>query len=154
MDGTSVSGWHGIGQGGYMLLGVVIADSGSPFRQSVLLNVGARDGIVDGWAAMDGIGLVGVMVMLGVLAMFAVVAAHRHRKGLAGPRAHSVAEGREVELQTPVIPRHEDRGGATDQLVVADQAQSHPEAAAIVHPRLPGSDYPFGNKGMGWEKGV
>ena len=39
--------------------GVVMADSGSPFRQSVLLNVGARDGIVDGWAAMDGIGLVG-----------------------------------------------------------------------------------------------
>ena len=39
--------------------GVVMADSGSPFRQSVLLNVGARDGIMDGWAAMDGIGLVG-----------------------------------------------------------------------------------------------
>jgi rod shape-determining protein MreC len=39
--------------------GVVMADSGSPFRQSVLLNVGGRDGIVDGWAAMDGLGLVG-----------------------------------------------------------------------------------------------
>lgn len=39
--------------------GVVMADSGSPFRQSVLLNVGERDGIVDGWATMDGIGLVG-----------------------------------------------------------------------------------------------
>ncbi len=39
--------------------GVVLVDSGSPFRQSVLLNVGARDGIRDGWAAMDGIGLVG-----------------------------------------------------------------------------------------------
>ena len=41
------------------ITGVVLADSGSPFRQSVLLNVGARDGIRDGWAAMDGIGLVG-----------------------------------------------------------------------------------------------
>ncbi len=41
------------------ITGVVMADSGSPFRQSVLLNVGARDGLVDGWAAMDGIGLVG-----------------------------------------------------------------------------------------------
>lgn len=39
--------------------GVVLADSGSPFRQSVLINVGARDGIIDGWATMDGIGLVG-----------------------------------------------------------------------------------------------
>ncbi len=41
------------------ITGVVLADSGSPFRQSVLLNVGARDGIVEGWATMDGIGLVG-----------------------------------------------------------------------------------------------
>jgi len=39
--------------------GVVMADSGSPFRQSVLLNVGQSDGIMDGWAAMDGLGLVG-----------------------------------------------------------------------------------------------
>ena len=39
--------------------GTVLADSGSPYRQSVLINVGARDGILDGWAAMDGIGLVG-----------------------------------------------------------------------------------------------
>ena len=41
------------------ITGVVLADSGSPFRQSVLLNIGAHDGILDGWAAMDGIGLVG-----------------------------------------------------------------------------------------------
>lgn len=39
--------------------GVVLADSGSPFRQSVLLNIGARDGIRDGWAATDGLGLAG-----------------------------------------------------------------------------------------------
>ena len=39
--------------------GIVVADSGSPFRQSVLLNIGSRDGIKDGWAAMDGLGLVG-----------------------------------------------------------------------------------------------
>lgn len=45
--------------------GVVLADSGSPFRQSVLLNVGARDGIVDGWATMDGLGLVGRISGLG-----------------------------------------------------------------------------------------
>ncbi|MGR3434481.1 MAG: rod shape-determining protein MreC, partial [Shimia sp.] len=42
-----------------VVTGVVLADSGGPFRQSVLLNVGARDGIRDGWATMDGIGLVG-----------------------------------------------------------------------------------------------
>ena len=41
------------------ITGVVLADSGSPFRQSVLLNVGKRDGLIDGWATMDGIGLVG-----------------------------------------------------------------------------------------------
>lgn len=41
------------------ITGVVLADSGSPFRQSVLLNVGSNDGIIDGWPVMDGIGLVG-----------------------------------------------------------------------------------------------
>lgn len=45
--------------------GVVLADSGSPFRQSVLLNVGQRDGIIDGWATMDGIGLVGRIAGVG-----------------------------------------------------------------------------------------
>lgn len=39
--------------------GVVMVDSGTAFRQSALLNVGSRDGIVDGWATMDGLGLVG-----------------------------------------------------------------------------------------------
>ena len=39
--------------------GVVLTDSGSPFRRSVLLNIGAGDGVQDGWAAMDGLGLVG-----------------------------------------------------------------------------------------------
>ncbi|HGG06380.1 MAG TPA: rod shape-determining protein MreC [Aliiroseovarius sp.] len=39
--------------------GVVLTDSGSPFRQSVILNIGAQDGIRDGWATMDGLGLVG-----------------------------------------------------------------------------------------------
>ena len=39
--------------------GVVLADSGSPFRQSALINVGSHDGIIDGWAVMDALGLVG-----------------------------------------------------------------------------------------------
>ena len=47
------------------ITGVVLADSGSPFRQTVILNIGKRDGIVDGWAAMDGIGLVGRIAGVG-----------------------------------------------------------------------------------------
>ena len=47
------------------LTGVVLADSGSPFRQSVLINAGGRDGVRDGWAAMDGIGLVGRIAGVG-----------------------------------------------------------------------------------------
>lgn len=43
-----------------VITGHVLSDSGSPYRQSVLLNVGgARDGIKDGWAVTDGLGLVG-----------------------------------------------------------------------------------------------
>ncbi len=44
---------------------IILADSGSPFNQSVLLNVGRRDGIQDGWAAMDGLGLVGRIFGIG-----------------------------------------------------------------------------------------
>ena len=39
--------------------GQVIADSGSPFNQSALLNIGSDDGVNDGAAAMGGLGLVG-----------------------------------------------------------------------------------------------
>jgi rod shape-determining protein MreC len=45
--------------------GVVLTDSGSPFRRSVLLNLGGEDGIRDGWAAMDGLGLVGRIAGVG-----------------------------------------------------------------------------------------
>ena len=47
------------------ITGVVLADSGSPFRKTVLLNIGKRDGIIDGWAVMDGIGLVGRIAGVG-----------------------------------------------------------------------------------------
>lgn len=39
--------------------GVVTADNGTTFRRSVVLNIGSRDSIRDGWAAVDGLGLVG-----------------------------------------------------------------------------------------------
>jgi rod shape-determining protein MreC len=45
--------------------GEVMADSGSPFRQSVMVNVGRIDGVVDGSAAMDGLGLVGRVAGVG-----------------------------------------------------------------------------------------
>lgn len=47
------------------LTGMVLMDSGTAFRQSVLLNVGAQDGIVEGWATMDGLGLVGRIAGVG-----------------------------------------------------------------------------------------
>lgn len=41
------------------LSGVILTDAGSPFSQSALINLGRRDGIIDGWAVMDGLGLTG-----------------------------------------------------------------------------------------------
>lgn len=43
----------------------VLADSGSPFRQSVLVNVGRADGVADGSAVVDGLGLVGRVAGVG-----------------------------------------------------------------------------------------
>lgn len=45
--------------------GDVIADSGGPFREAVLVNVGRSDQIQDGAAAVDGLGLVGRVVGVG-----------------------------------------------------------------------------------------
>lgn len=45
--------------------GDVIADSGGPFREAVLVNVGRGDQIEDGAAAVDGLGLVGRVVGVG-----------------------------------------------------------------------------------------
>lgn len=45
--------------------GDVISDSGGPFLQSALVNVGSRDGVIDGSAAVDGNGLVGRVVGIG-----------------------------------------------------------------------------------------
>jgi rod shape-determining protein MreC len=39
--------------------GEVLTDAGSPFSQSALLNIGRQDGVQDGSAAMDDLGLVG-----------------------------------------------------------------------------------------------
>ncbi len=47
------------------LSGRLITDSGSPFRQSAIINLGRFDGLRDGWAAMDGLGLVGRISGLG-----------------------------------------------------------------------------------------
>lgn len=39
--------------------GKILVDSGNIFRQSAIINLGSLDGTVEGWAAMDGLGLVG-----------------------------------------------------------------------------------------------
>jgi len=41
------------------ITGLVLSDSGSSFRRSLLLNIGTFDGIKDGWAVVDSSGLVG-----------------------------------------------------------------------------------------------
>ena len=45
--------------------GKVLIDSGSNFRQSAIINLGDNDGIVEGWATMDGLGLVGRITGVG-----------------------------------------------------------------------------------------
>ncbi len=44
---------------------MVLADSGSGFRQNILINVGSKDGVKNGWATTDGLGLVGRITGVG-----------------------------------------------------------------------------------------
>jgi rod shape-determining protein MreC len=45
--------------------GEILADAGSPFRRSAMVNVGANDGVGDGSAVVDGLGLVGRIAGVG-----------------------------------------------------------------------------------------
>ena len=45
--------------------GEIMADAGSPFRRSAMVNVGRIDGVTDGSAAVDGLGLVGRIAGVG-----------------------------------------------------------------------------------------
>jgi rod shape-determining protein MreC len=45
--------------------GEVMADAGSPFRRSAMVNVGRIDGVTDGSAVVDGLGLVGRIAGVG-----------------------------------------------------------------------------------------
>ena len=45
--------------------GEIMADAGSPFRRSATVNVGRIDGVTDGSAAVDGLGLVGRIAGVG-----------------------------------------------------------------------------------------
>ncbi len=47
------------------ITGEVTTDSGGPFSQSALVNIGRQDGVRDGSAAVDGLGLVGRIVGVG-----------------------------------------------------------------------------------------
>ena len=47
------------------ITGLVLSDSGSPYRRSVLLNIGTENGIKDGWAVIDHSGLIGRLVGVG-----------------------------------------------------------------------------------------
>ena len=47
------------------ITGLVLSDSGSPYRRSVLLNIGTENGVKDGWAVIDHSGLIGRLVGVG-----------------------------------------------------------------------------------------
>jgi len=47
------------------ITGEVTTDSGGPFSQSALVNIGRQDGVTDGSATVDGLGLVGRIAGLG-----------------------------------------------------------------------------------------
>ncbi len=98
--------------------GEVMADTGSPFRRSAMVNVGRIDGVTDGSAAMDGSGLVGRIAGVGD----AVVAGrscsptrragfrrwcalgaarHRHRRQRTGAGAGFRRPGRRAQARRP-----------------------------------------------------
>ena len=73
--------------------GEIMADSGSPFYQSGVINIGLKDGIKNGSAAVDGLGLVGrisgvgqniarVMFLTDISSAIPIKIKHNNQKGL------------------------------------------------------------------------
>ena len=73
--------------------GEIMADSGSPFYQSGVINIGLEDGIKNGSAAVDGLGLVGrisgvgqniarVMFLTDISSAIPIKIKHNNQKGL------------------------------------------------------------------------
>ena len=107
------------------ITGVVLADAGSPFRQSVLLNVGGRDGIRDGWATTDGLGLVGRISGVGRTSSRVILLTDAHSRARLPRRA---ARGRGGAGQRRAAARAP-RGGLPPAGVPARPAQSRRQDA-------------------------
>ena len=98
--------------------GEVMADSGSPFRRSAMVNVGRIDGVTDGSAALDGSGLVGRIAGVGERSSRIILltdassrvpavvrpfgaARHRHRRQRPGAGARVHRPGRRAQARRP-----------------------------------------------------
>ena len=116
--------------------GKVLADSGSPFRHSVLLNVGSADGVRDGWAAVDEVGLAGRISGLGentsrvilltdtASSVPALIEPSGQKALINGGAAHALAIG---FLEQPKMVRPGDR------VVSSGDGQTFPSGLLVGH---------------------
>ena len=114
--------------------GIVLADTGSGFRQHVLINIGTKDGIKNGWAATDGLGLVGRITGVGkstALVMLLTDTSSKVAVSIQPSGEKAIMHGDNTMFPALELISKADRVGAGDRVITSGDGQVFPKGLLI-----------------------
>lgn len=114
--------------------GIVLADSGSGFRQNVLINIGVKDGIKNGWAATDGLGLVGRVTGVGestALVMLLTDTSSKLAVSIQPSGGKAIMQGDNTMFPTLELINNVDQIAAGDRVITSGDGQVFPKGLLI-----------------------
>ena len=114
--------------------GVILADSGSGFRQNVLINIGSEDGVRVGWAATDGLGVVGRITGVGrstALVMLLTDTASKVAIRVQPSGARAVIQGDNTKFPVLELLEKSKNVSAGDRVVTSGDGKVFPKGLLI-----------------------
>jgi len=113
---------------------MVLADSGSGFRQNVLINVGSKDGVKNGWATTDGLGLVGRITGVGKetsLVMLLTDTSSKIAVSIQPSGEKAIVQGDNTRFPTIELIEKEDLVKAGDRIFTSGDGEVFPKGLLI-----------------------
>ena len=113
---------------------MVLADSGSGFRQNVLINVGSKDGVKNGWATIDGLGLVGRITGVGKetsLVMLLTDTSSKIAVSIQPSGEKAIVQGDNTRFPTIELIEKEDLVKAGDRIFTSGDGEVFPKGLLI-----------------------
>ena len=114
--------------------GIVLADSGSGFRQNVLINIGVKDGIKNGWAATDGLGVVGRVTGVGestALIMLLTDTSSKLAVSIQPSGENAIMQGDNTMFPTLELINKVDQISAGDRVITSGDGRVFPKGLLI-----------------------